>query len=368
MTTAPFIRVTINDSEAPLDTVLLIGVAVASVYVFAAGNSPADDRLIEVLSASVRVATARLGEQGIEHQWTAIISYATDRIGGIEKTLSGDAMVGHMRLESTNVIFMEPNVSLMRSLSAWGMCSSVPIRVRGSSRGFNWEAANVEAARDLNTLCGIISVAWGAPIVVREASAPVEWGERQVPAYPPWFQGSDLQPPSSLESRSSEALPRWVDEAWARVHEKTFLIDALNACLEGMQLVGQHPSLAAVALTSSVETIAARLYKLPKCSQCPNRLGIASAFRETLRRVTDPETDKILEPVYSARSKTVHAGRFHGGETAPGVIFAPPWGVEPSRDFRWQILWRLQSTTVRLLKWALTNDLPPKMDLDLEES
>jgi hypothetical protein len=360
--TTPFIRASLKQGDVELDTVLLIGRSTDAVHVYAAGHAAPDDDLIGQLAAAAQAASAQLGEEGDDHHWTAIVGYTSERIGGMEKRLAAEVTVGPMRLESTDTILIEPDTSHQYSLSAWAIQASVPIRVYGSSRGYAWQAANVRAARDLHILCGLLSVALEAPIMVRDAAAPLAWGERQVPACPPWYRGGPGGEAADQSARTVEAAapPAWLDSAWARTQAAPYLVAALDAFLEGVHVAQRHPSLAAVAFTASVETIATRLYKLQSCAACGTRFGLGRAFKAALRQVVDEDEAKILDSVYAARSKTVHSGRLHGGETIPGVIFGGSWNADPSSDFRWQILWRLQRATGQLLKWALTADLPPR--------
>jgi hypothetical protein len=79
--------------------------------------------------------------------------------------------------------------------------------------------------------------------------------------------------------------------------------------------------------------------------------------------VLDEDEAAALDPVYGARSKTVHAGRFHGGETTPGFFFPSIWREDPARDFRWGTLLRLRKAARLLLERAVTADLPPKAPL-----
>jgi hypothetical protein len=357
-------RVSLKQGDVELDTDLLIGASTDAVYVCAAGHATPDDDLIGQLAAAAQAASAQLGEEGDDHHWTAIVGYAPERVGGTEKRLAAEVAIGPMRLESTDTIFMEPDTSHQRSLTAWAFQWSVPIRVHGKSRGYAWQAANVRAARDLHTLCGLLSVALEEPIMVRDAAVPLEWGEHRVPASPPWHRrpGGETKD-QGAPTVETAALPAWLDGAWARTQAAPYLVRALDAFLEGVHVAQRHPSLAAVAFTASVETIATRLYKLQRCAACPNTLHLRRAFEAALRHVVDEDEMRILDSVYPARSKTVHSGRLHGDETIPGVIFRGTWNADPSRDFRWQILRRLQRATGQLLKWALTTDLPPRKPL-----
>ena len=364
VTTHPFLQVKLKEEDHEADVVVLLAVAADAVHVFAAGQGEPNEALTTQLVVATQVATARLGEEGEDQAWSAIVGYASERIGGGEKRLADEATVGSLRLISAETLLTEPDTSHQVSLSSWAIHASTPIRVYGSSRGYSWDAASPRAARDLHTLCGLLSIAWNSPIVVREAAAPLDWGDRHVPRYPPWYRSLD---DSTDEERpaggEAVTLPPWLDEAWARTQSAAYLVAALDAFLEGARSASRHPSLAAVAFTASVETIASRLYRLQHCAACKSSRGIGRAFKAALRHVVGEAEASVLDSVYSQRSKTVHAGVLHGGETRPGVISASIWSTDSSRDFRWQTLWRLQRAAGQLLEWALTTDLPPRAPL-----
>lgn len=358
--TAPLIRVTLR-GESVGETVVLLAVTVDSVFVLLAGESEADENLIGTVTTAAEGATATLGEEGEEIHWTAIIGQVPERSSGGVSRLAAEVSIGPMRLVSTDQVLVEPDFTQQRSFSSWTIQPSVPIRVSGSSRGYNWPAASARAARDLHTLCGLLSVVTDETFVVREAPAPVEWGERVVPASPPWYQpspgGSDT---FALSSATTLTLPEGLDSAWDRVQREPKLIAALDTYLEGIQATPRHPSLAAVSFVASVETIAGKLFKFKRCTKCPNRLGLGAGFRAALRKVLSEEEAAALDPVYGARSRTVHDGTLHGGETTPGVFFRGPWIPNNPDDFRWRTLWRLQEATRLLLAWAIANPWPAR--------
>lgn len=95
--------------------------------------------------------------------------------------LAEEATVGGMWLESTGMMLVEPSEGPQPSLWGWAAHVSVPIRVQGNARGYNWDATSAPIARDLRTLCGLLSIELGALIVVRESAAPLECDERTVP-------------------------------------------------------------------------------------------------------------------------------------------------------------------------------------------
>lgn len=360
-TTAPFICVSLGQADTTRDTVVLLAVTTDAVFVLVAGSVAAEEELVNCVASAAEAATRGLGDAAEEISWTAIVGPGPERSSSNERPLKAAVSIGPMRLTSTDVILIEPEVSQQRSLHSWGIQRSIPIRVSGSSRGYNWQSASVHAARDLHTLCGVLSVATDETIIVRETAAPLSWGERVVPESPPWYRAHmDETRDIDVARINAMELPSWSDSAWTRTQREPKLVPALDAYLEGLQAVTRHPSLAAVSFVASAETLASKLFKLKRCESCLNRLGLGYAFKMTLRKVLNEKEALALDSVYNYRSKTVHSGSLHGGETTPGILFLGAWSQDTATDFRWRMLWRLQGATRRLLEWALTTQLPAR--------
>lgn len=362
-TTRPFVQVSLTLSGSPLDMCVLVAAGEDAVMVLAAGGDVPDSNLLSSLAGAAQVASDRLGETGTDHAWTAVIGRPTSGgVPGLEKRLEGSAAVGPLQLQSTEVVLVEPDTAEQTSISSWSIAQSVPIRVRGSSRGYSWVVAAGHAARDLRTLCGLLSVAWDCELAVREAAAPVEWGMREVPKQPPWY--SPDAPPMLGALPEPATVPAWIDNAWTNAQEDAQLLAALDSFLEGLYASGRHPSLAAVAFTACVETLGSQVFEPQRCGTCGTRTGITRTFKAALRLVLTEDEAAQLDAVYGERSGTVHRGRLHGGETTPGAQFLGVWSQNPARDFRWRTLWNLRRACRLLLRAALVEGLPVTQALE----
>ncbi|MGK3206793.1 hypothetical protein [Amycolatopsis sp. MEPSY49] len=363
-TTAPFIRITLLQDGRRAETVVLLADTVDSVVVLLAGPSVADESLAAEVGSALQHATRTLGEDGDPIPWTAIIGPSPHRPGHRASRLGTEVSIGPMRMASTEQLLLEPDFSTQHPLSGWAITHSVPILVSGSSRGYDWTPASVDAARDLHTLCGILSVAMDDTIIVRATPAPVEWGNRELPASPVWYQHPEgVTDEFGLADATTFDPPGWIEAAWNRTRKQAYLVAAMDAYLEALQLMSRHPSLAAVGFVASVETIAGRLFKFERCEACKDRKGLGLAFKAALRMVSSDDDAEALDSIYNSRSRTVHDGRLHGGETAPGVPYRAVWSRNSVDDFRGQTLWRLRSATRRLLEWSLTTPRPARVPL-----
>jgi hypothetical protein len=348
--------------ETDVDEYLLLGVGDGSVIVFGAGDGQPDSERIVALRQAAKNATETLGAAGDTYTWTALIGHPTDTILAHHIRLDSEISIGSMRLESTGIVYEEVGPAQNPSYSSWTMSASVPIRVHGTSRGFDWPSASITAARDLRLLCALLSVAWDTALTVRESAAPLDWGVRTPPERPPWRrEDAAPQDRAGLPGTVPE-VPPWLEEAWSRLLNDNRLQSALNIYLEGAYVESRHSSLAAVAYTACVETIAEKLYKLESCSQCGMKFGITRSFKAAIGLVCSDEDARLLDAVYGARSRTVHSGRLHGEETVPGAE-SLTWSNNAAQDFRWRTLWRLRRACTALLGKALQGDLPPRVRL-----
>lgn len=361
--TRPFITVELIASDGEPDGVVLLGVTETEVLAFAAGNGPADDTVLAAVADAVRQVDLKMGDEGNEHRWSAVLGPPPDAVGGRSVRLASTAIeVETMHIESSNVVMVEPGSPVLPTLSGWSVHSSVPIRVAGTSAGYSWDAASGRAARDLRTVCGLLSVAWDAVIAVREAAQSLDTGvSRAVPDHPPWYAMEDGERPTGVPGEPVE-IPEWFGDAWRRLHQDAKLQAALDIFLEGFYCEAKHPSLAVVAFTACIETLAASLYSSTRCGECGSQRGIAKSFRAALRLVVDEDEARELGAVYGSRSKTVHAGTLHGEETQPGVRRFPVWSDDPARAFL-RTRWRLRAAARLLMIRALRGELPAEQPL-----
>lgn len=336
------------------------------VEVRAAAHSEPDNALLTVLTSAIKAASERIGGERLEHSWSAILVQTPKSLAPLAERLSDTAIVGDLRLEPLDLIFKDPfspqpTGSILGS--TWGVRQSIPIRVHGTTVGYAWrEDASVGAARTLRSLCGLLSLCWEQTYEVGESAAPLTWGSRQGRDRRVWHRepiddlGNDPQ-------WSDHVVPDWLDTAWAALQKNTSLSAAIDVFLEAKYAEERHPSLAAVAYISSIETIANMLYRYNRCPKCNGQKSIAYGFRTALREVLSEDAAKELDVLYGSRSKTVHAGKLHGGETTPGLLSAGLFSGDTTEDFRLRKLPLLRRVARVLITRALLDELPPRRDL-----
>ncbi|GHS86706.1 hypothetical protein AGMMS50218_07090 [Actinomycetota bacterium] len=362
-TTGHFVEVSLTIDGIPSDSRVLVGPTHDSAVVLIAGPREPEASLAEQVARSARLATEGMGDIGPEFEWAAVIGHPGDRVGGMEKRLTAPGSVGPLMIASSGVAYESPGRE-QPSMSSWSVHRSTPMIVSGRSRGYSWQAASLTAARDLRTLCGLLSIAWDCDLEVLEGAAPLEWGARHVPARPPWFSApvGVVEPTRDEHPGDPVTVPEWTEGAWGRAAANARLTSAIDAYLEGAYAAQRHPSLAVVAYIASIETIADLRFKRSTCAECGSG-DIARSFRTIIREVLDETEAAQLDTVYTARSKTVHAGRLHGGETLPGVFQVGFWSNRETQDFRWRALWSLKRAARLVLERSVAADLPRRVPL-----
>lgn len=354
----PYLQVFLDDANGPLPMVLVLDVGEREVGVMLSGLGRApESAFIGGLKVAVTRAAGMMGANDEQYEWTAFIGHPAERSGWTEKRLTAPFTVGSLHVSSTEVNFVEPDYSGPDSMTRVGTRVSVPLMVTGTQPGYDWPPASLRMGRDLRTLCGLLSVAWEAHMTVKAGPQEGHYQGLSIDR-PPKFQ-VDRKPVSPGDP---VVAPPWLSEAWERLERDPALVRALDAFLEGLDLESSHPSMAAVAFTACLETLAVKLYRLERCTACNSSTGIGRSVKAALRLVLSEEKARTLDSGYGKRSSTVHSGRFHAHETTPGGI-EPFWASSSaSTGYRLGLL-RLRGAARDLLRMALLGQLPEKLDL-----
>ncbi|WP_332642222.1 hypothetical protein [Aeromicrobium sp.] len=361
-TTGPFIVLGLYRDGIRIDTVALLTEISGATAVLAAGSVSPDETVIELLSAAVKRVDETLGTEGESFAWAAVIGPSADRIGGQEIHLAAPGQVGGMSLKSSDIKYREIQRS-EHSMGGGSLLVSIPIIVSGSSIGYAWNSASLLAARDLHTLCGMLSLRFGQPISVRQAARPLEHGEPHVPESEvgtPEFPFPEMDGPVE----NAVELPEWFELGWERTQlPNTKCRRALDAFLEGEYIERRHPSMAAVAYTACIEVFSDGLAPRPRCQECGVQTGISKNFKLALRLVLDEQEAAALDRIYTLRSKTVHTGHIHGSEVIPGANPFDYFLDSTSEAFENRPLRQLKRVAGELLRRAL-QDGPDSIKLE----
>jgi hypothetical protein len=369
LTTQPYVRISTSLSDDPSQVFnVLIAPLTNSTFLILAESAATGGIPLWVIDAwltSVSAATLAIDQEGPRHEWSAIIGPPSARLSEARVGVDCEGLVkpgsfGPFTFASSGQLLAEFAPSPEHpSLAGGHMSASVPILVRGSHSGHSWDYAASAAAIDLHRACGLLSVAWGFCVTVRESPAPLDWGVRHVPARVPWLDERFL-PTSEGEPVVDREIPSWANDAWRVMSRNRRVADAVAAFHEGMRAEYTHPSLAHVSFVASIEAISQMLFREERCSECKAHRHVAATFRETLGIVLDENEVEELAAAYSPRSYTVHRGRLYGYESAVGSFRHGIWPVDEKDVFRWNTVYRIRNASRALLTKALNQALPPK--------
>lgn len=320
----------------------------------------------DAIADAAKLATAWMSAEGHTYVWSAVIGALPEGVTSSVFALMRDVCIESFSLRSSEDLLVEAwNDSRNPSLRNYRLRSSVPILVRGKSRGYSWQEAGYSAARNLNMICALLSIAWDTCLVIRESPAPIKWGERKVPERIEWQDLRDDFVLPDIANVERKDVPSWMEAAWERMKPPNSQIArALRIYHEGLQVQYSHPSLALVAFVSAIETISQLVYRDRFCC-CGFHKDIARKFRSTLKLVCDENVARELGSLYSWRSKVVHGGCLYGGEESPGSSFPFIWSTENTLEFT-RMLFGMREASRKLMLLAVQGELPEISDLPLD--
>lgn len=328
--------------------------------------------LLDAVMRAVTLASQQVGNgPTTAHSWSAVLVQSPKSLAPAAERLTAEVSIGGLQLEPLGIIFKDPFPSAPTGSileGTWGVRQSVPIRVCGQTDGYAWDGdASKKAARTLRTLCGLLSICWEHEYEVAQPAAPLSWGLRKGRERRPWY-GEPLDVPDEPQEWHAHRVPAWICDAWTTLHEKPHISYAVDAYLEARYAKERHPSLAAVAYVASIEIIASKLFKTERCPTCKTSLGIAKKFKAALRVVLSESDAGELDPLYNHRSRTVHDGRLHGGESTPGArpLFFGIFSGDSTENFREKKLRLLDDAARKLIILGLRGMLPPQERLSQE--
>lgn len=285
---------------------------------------------IEAWQDAVTHAVGQIGTT-IDFAWWTIIGRDPFSEGGAAVSLDKPAVVAGLRLEPAHDLYAE-NVPGRFNIFQGTSRHSGLVKVDGNSLGYTWGVAAEDAARRTKLLCALLSVSSGTPWIQRSnvnplvriredgSEEPVSVEEIELPATSPWDRGDRVLPADEVQRREVE-VPAWIGQRWASIVHDKKLTHALLNHHEGMLMMPNHPSHAALAFVTTIEAIGNRKYKkLPRCPDCKVVTGSGERFRDALARVipTD-EAEELGRKFYNWRSRTAHDGVLHGTEPTFGT-------------------------------------------------
>ncbi|WP_157968484.1 hypothetical protein [Streptomyces geranii] len=347
------IEAELTASDAAMDARLIVDLQSDKNPEFMlAGNSDSpNDREVAIWKEIAEKAKVDMGRARHQFPWAAIIGQTPSfPAGGESILLDHSGKVSSLRITPSGKRLREahPCPGLLGRFTA---SESNLIVVRSKSEAHDWWKARELASTELSKLAGILSVAWGVCVGIRQLPVPLEIEQLEIPDEIPGIFGDAIPEKNAGvgEHDRKVSLPSWVQGAWHVVGKSKKVHAAVSMYMEGQRIEEQHPSMSLVAFTSAIEAVSLEIFSVDKNKE------IAAAFRETLKLAVGTEIAGNISSAYGRRSLTVHKGRLHGNEFMPGA-FPISFTTPPSREFS-IILGLMHDASRRLLLRVLRGEI-----------
>lgn len=345
------VRLTPN-AEGITGSLLLIR-TVSGIGLCVTTPAPPTEAELQRWQRVVDQAQASFGSPTETYEWSAVIDCMLPHHGAQE--LSEGGAIGPLSLEPLSMRrqYMTPTRS--RTLNGQTLHWSFPVRISGTSDGYDWTAASLVAGDRLHSLLCLLAVAWGYPWVVVDGPTSKEYGTPEVSAWPWWQTPSEYDAADTGENlgRTHVELPAWGEVGWSSLASDSILRNSVSAYREGMLLQDEHPSFALVAFVAAIEGIGQKLRKPERCAECRQITEATSRFRQAATLVAEDDELGAVDEVAKLRGTTAHQGTLHGYESMIGAMPMVSWFQhDPSTVFERHV-YTMRAIASRLLKRSL---------------
>jgi hypothetical protein len=240
------------------------------------------------------------------------------------------------------------------------------IQVDGETPCWAWLGDGLAATlRRLRLITAILSLAWDTPWYLRDGPTEhigTRWYGAAGPVSGSTYRWSETFDPSVGPLLLD--LPDWFGDIERRLDGDQRAEGAIARALlihhEALLCMREHPSLALLAFTSSIETLASRSDPLERCASCRAHIGSTRRFKHVVASVLPAEEAAMVVTAYDRRSRTVHDAKLHGREQIAGG-----WGAmslyQPDEALRFEVgvMLNVQKASRCLLWRALDLPEPP---------
>lgn len=244
--------------DLPYLLILHGGTTPDGIYVALESDQNISEFLIETWLEVVSAATSKLKKQNEKQfKWEAVIGQAHEEGRSEYFSLKSKTTVGGLALRPSGAAYRSLDSNTSPRFNSASFNVTYPIIVNGLANGFDWTEASKEAIRNLNSLVGLLSIAWKSTWQIIHSPGPEGAEPLGVPA-----TGIGIKPMGFHKmwaSRQRRVIPKWLPNAFNKIEGDEHVANALNTYHEGLLMQIQHPSFALVAFVSSVETIGRKL-------------------------------------------------------------------------------------------------------------
>lgn len=183
-----------------------------------------------------------------------------------------------------------------------------------------WPDGQRKSAVLLERACQLISVVIDEPFVVLDDGQAQEKSsiDDVEPTFPePTRRDSELLSMVGHVDNVLNINDSELSVAWRLLHGDEALRHAISAHHQGLRMMDEHQSYAAIAFVSVLESLGEDDHDLARCASCGQLTGLGSRFRRSVEQIYGDAGAQFLANIYSRRSKTAHEGVLHGLELLP---------------------------------------------------
>lgn len=297
-----------------------------SLYAFvSASDGIPDETTMYPWIGALAFAVAQLSSGPPFHEWWAVVGLADPCNGRRPCLEEGKIRIGPLILENADFIYEESRAT--GSLGAYRIFHWIPMLVKGSSSGHNWEAAEFTALQELHRLCALLTLETNCHWSLKHSPLPLARGNPDLPKE----TRTGLRQKAISELAVSQPLGPVIDTSrleriWKRCANDPSLAAPLEAYYQAVSLRTSHPSFALVAFVGAIEEIGKLLVEAPTPERCPTcnkerTSGSTEVFRRALGLVLPEEKVRpVSRNLYKWRSGTAHAGRTFEWEKTFGRV------------------------------------------------
>ena len=311
-----------------------------TLRVFISKSEPADEREVMLFIDS----DVKLNDEVLV-AWNDAITYAAEHYkSSIQKfrwtaalTQVGDSEYigphGTSKVSIDDLVTFEslPRAYTMRKPTGraipngYNIYSVYPLVIKGVDEGYDWFQLQYSIAEKVNILSSLLSVGWGSTWTL--LSSPNRGDNIHLPDGEAMFGPEQLGRTIRQEVEIvSMELPDWIETAYRYVGDNIEAKNALAMYNQGILVEYEHPTLALLAYTASLETIGVLLAKGEGATKKEiQRLRKKERFTKAVTfAVTDEELVKKVVGMYKTRGDSAHEAVLFGDESGYGTSNSSP--------------------------------------------
>jgi hypothetical protein len=336
-----------KEISIPYLLILHGGTTPNGVYVVLQSEADISKTQIDMWLDVINAATLELRKQSAKQfKWEAVIGQVREDGRSEHYSLKSRTKLGTLTLRPSGTSYASTDTNTSPRFNSTSINMTYPIIVNGVASGYDWTEASKEASRNLNSLVGLLSIAWKSTWQIIHSPGPEGPEPLKIPKAEIGMQPMFIH--KMWGSRHRRVIPKWLPKAFSKIETDEHVANALNTYHQGLLMQRQHPSFALLAFVSSIETIGRKLNR---------KAGNKKRFIIGIETVTKTKARaKEIADAYKPRSDTAHEATLHGNEDLFGHVGLPSiFNPEPSDFFAISEVSRIKHVSRKVLLKQLKN-------------